>query len=238
MTRPQDIGCLLIHGFTSSPTEMKGLAASLRAEGFRLHLPILPGHASTPDALLQVSHRDWLDAAESAFRRLQSETQKQIVIGLSLGGALALHLAANFVFSGVVALAPALWVPKWKEYGAYLVGPILKTRRKWRGPDVNDDHGRAQLDSYQEYPYSALYEVFNLQRVVRKELAHIRMPVLVIHSQQDHVVPIDNVQFLTARANSAQVEEMIVEESYHVLTVDRDRERIFRRFHEFIQKVL
>ena len=238
MRRPQDIGCLLIHGFTSSPTEMKGLAASLQTAGYRLHLPTLPGHASTPDALAHVSYRDWLNTVESAFRRMQDETQQQIVIGLSLGGALALHLAANFVFSGVVALAPALWVPKWKEYGAYLVGPILKTRRKWRGPDVNDDHGRALLDSYREYPYSALYEVFNLQRVVRRELPQIRMPVLVIHSQQDHVVPVGNVQYLSARASAAPIEEMIVADSYHVLTVDRDRERIFRRIHEFIQKVL
>ncbi len=215
---------------------MKELAASLRTQGYHLQLPILPGHAATPEALRQVSSRDWLQTAETALQHLQNETKKQIVIGLSLGGALALHLAANFVFSGVVALAPALWVPKWKEYGAYLVGPILRTRRKWGGPDVNDDSGRALLDSYLEYPYSALYEVFNLQRVVREELAQIEMPVLLIHSRQDHVVPLANLQYVAERVNSTQVEKMIVTESYHVLTVDRDREQIFQRIHEFIRK--
>jgi carboxylesterase len=238
MMRPQDIGCLLLHGFTSSPAEMQELAASLRAQGYRLHLPVLPGHAATPDALLEVSYRDWLNTAEAAFRHLQNETRKQIVIGLSLGGALALHLAANLVFSGVVALAPALRVPKWQEYGAYLMGAMLRTRRKGRGPDVNDRHGRALVESYNEYPYSALYEVFNLQRFVRKELEQIKMPVLLIHSRRDHVVPLTNLQFIAARVKSTHLEKMVVAESYHVLTVDRDREQIFQRIHAFIQKVI
>lgn len=227
----------MIHGFTSSPTEMKELAGLLRAQGYRTHLPILPGHAATPEALLRVTHRDWLATAETAFLHLQQETQKQIVIGLSLGGALALHLAANFDFAGVVALAPALWVPKWKEYGAYVAGTFFKTRRKKGGPDVNDDGGRALLDSYPEYPYAALYEVFQLQRLVRAELARINMPVLVIHARHDHVVPVATVRHIAAQVKSSHREELIVKNSYHVLTVDRDRPQIFQRIQEFIQKV-
>jgi carboxylesterase len=217
---------------------MKELAASLRVQGYRLHLPVLPGHAATPEALLEVSYRDWLSTAEAALRHLQNETKKQIVIGLSLGGALALHLAANLVFSGVVALAPALWLPKWKEYGAYLMGAIMSMRRKSRGPDVNDSRGRALLESYHEYPYSALYEVFNLQRHVRKELEQIEMPMLLVHSRRDHVVPVKNLQFVAARVKSCHLEKMVVAESFHVLTVDRDREQIFQRIHAFIQKVI
>ncbi len=228
---------MLIHGFTSSPTEMAGLAETLRTRGYRVDLPLLPGHASQPEALLKVKYQDWIATVESALRTLQSETAQQIVIGLSMGGVLALHLAAQDNFAGVIALAPALKLPLWKEIGIRILSPFNLTRRKAHGPDVNDDHGRALLDSYREYPLLATREVFRLQRLVRRELARITMPLFVAHSLQDHTIPVHNVDYLLQQVKSKHVEKMLVHDSYHVLTVDRDRERIFVRILEFIAKV-
>lgn len=238
MTRSQEIGCLLIHGFTSSPTEMAGLADTLRACGYRVDLPLLPGHASQPEELLQVSYHDWSATVEAALRALQAETQQQFVIGLSMGSVLALHLAANFNFSAVVALAPALKLPWWKESGIYLAAPFNLIRRKTHGPDVNDDDGRKSLDSYLEYPLRATREVFRLQRHVRRELPRITMPLFVAHSRQDHTIPLKNVDYLLRQVKSKYLEKMIVHDSYHVLTVDRDRYNIFARISAFIARII
>ena len=216
---------------------MAGLAAKLGSLGYHVNLPVLPGHASVPEDLLKVSHEDWLKTVEQAFIETRAATKKQIAIGLSMGATLALHLAANFSFAGVVALAPALKLPWWQEAGIHVLAPIIKTRRKPHGPDVNDDYGKQVLNSYPEYPLAAALEVFHLQRRVRAELDRITMPLLVIHSRHDHTIPLHNVGYLLARVRSTHAEKMIVEKSFHVLTVDYDREAIFARIAHFIQQV-
>jgi len=238
MTGGHKVGCLLIHGFTSSPTEMAGLADFLQAKGYAVKVPRLPGHATIPRDLLGVTHVDWMTTAEEALREIRSFTTSQFVIGLSLGGVLALHLASRFDFDGVVALAPALKLPLWQEVAVRALAPFVEMRKKRsRGPDVRDRYGRSRLDSYREYPLAAARETFRLQRRVRAELANITMPLLVIHSRQDHTVPVSNVEYLTKRVGSRHVETMIVEESYHVLTVDVDRKRIFARIAAFVENV-
>lgn len=237
MTRPENIGCLLIHGFTSSPTEMAGLADRLRDRGYRVNLPLLPGHATHPEELLQVTYHDWITTVESALRDLQTETQRQIVMGLSMGAVLALHLASTAALTAVVVLAPALKLPLWKEAGTHLLAQLNLTRHKTRGPDVNDDYGRHVLDSYREYPIRATREVFRLQRRVRGALPRVTAPLFVAHSRRDHTIPVRNVDYLLRRVRSQYVEKMIVQNSYHVLTVDRDRDAIFARILEFITRV-
>ncbi len=237
MTRLEEIGCLLIHGFTSSPTEMAGLAAALRAQGYHVVAPLLPGHASHPNELTQVTYHDWIATVEGALQRLQAETRKQIVLGQSMGGVLALHLAAQFDFAAVAVLAPALKLVPWKEWGVRLATPFNLTRRKRRGPDVCDEVGRKSLDSYLEYPLVATREVFRLQRLVQRELDRVTMPLFVAHSRQDHTVPVKNVDYLLARIKSNYVEKMIVQDSYHVLTVDHDHAAIFDRIFDFIKRV-
>lgn len=217
---------------------MQELAATLRERGYRVALPLLPGHATRAEELLNVTHQDWIATAETALQTLQASTQKQIVIGLSMGGVLALHLAANFDFNGVVALAPALRLPRWKEWGIRMLAPFNLTRHKRRGPDVRDQQGRKLLDSYMAYPLIATRELFRLQRCVRGELDRITMPLFVAHSRQDHTIPFHNVAYLLRRVKSRYLEKMILHESYHVLTVDHDRERLFARIHEFIRKVV
>lgn len=237
MTNPQRIGCLLIHGFTSSPKEMAELADFLSAQGFPVHVPRLPGHATSPRDLLHVSHEDWLRTAEQSFTALHSVTQKQIVIGLSMGGLLALHLAANHAFSGVIALAPALKLRPWAEIGIRLLSPFNYIRRKSNGPDVHDPQGKALLDGYNQYPVAAARPLLRLQRLVRAELHKIKMPLLAIHSRQDHTIPIGALDYLFTSVSSPHREKMIVEDSYHVLTVDYDRKKIFARIVDFIKKV-
>lgn len=216
---------------------MAELAAFLTTQGYIVQTPRLPGHATTPQDLLRVSHKDWLAKAEQSFQSLRSSTQKQIVIGLSMGGLLALHLAANHTFAGVVVLAPALKLRRWAKISIRLLSPFNYIRRKPRGPDVHDPHGKALLDGYHHYPIAAAKSLLRLQRRVRAELNKIKMPLLAVHSRQDHTVPLKALDYLFEQVQSQHREKMIVEDSYHVLTVDFDREKIFARIADFIKRV-
>jgi carboxylesterase len=230
------IACLLLHGFTGSPAEMEGLAAFLRSHGCAVNVPTLPGHATQPEDLSHISYRAWIAASEQAFLDFRQRHQLVFVIGLSMGGALALHLAANYQFAGVVTLAAALKMPLKQEIASYVFAPFGAVRHKPNGSDVHDAEAKARLHSYNHYPLSAARELMRLLRKIRAELPKVTMPILAIHSRADHVVPFDNWALLMRRVRSPQREQMIVENSYHVLTVDYDRQMIFERIWEFIQR--
>jgi carboxylesterase len=153
-----------------------------------------------------------------------------------MGGALALHLAAHHQFAGVVTLAAALKMPLKQEIASYVFAPFVPVRHKPNGPDVHDAEAKARLRNYDRYPLAAARELMRMLRKIRAELPKVTMPILAIHSRADHVVPFDNLALLMRRVRSSQREQMVVENSYHVLTVDYDRQAIFDRIWKFIQR--
>jgi esterase/lipase len=157
MNRKEDnhTACLLLHGFTGNPAEMENLALFLRRHGCAVAVPQLPGHAMRPEDLCGVSYRAWLAASENAFHQLQQQHEKVFVIGLSMGGTLALHLAAHHQFAGVVTLAAALRLPLRLEIASYLLAPFVSMRYKRDGSDVHDARAKALLQNYPCYPLSA-----------------------------------------------------------------------------------
>ena len=230
----QSIACLLLHGFTGNPAEMEGLANFLRRQNCAVAVPTLPGHATQPDDLRDIPYQEWIDTSEKALRELEQEHARVFVIGQSMGGTLALHLATNHRFNGVVTLAAALRLPLHLELASYVFAPFVPIRYKPNGSDVRDLNGKAQLRNYDRYPMSAVRQLMRMLRKVRNELSAVTMPLLAIHAREDHVVPFDNLALLMSLVQSAVAEQMVVENSYHVLTVDHDREIIFARIREFI----
>jgi carboxylesterase len=220
---------------------MEGLAAFLRAKGCAVSVPTLPGHGTQPEDLSAISYQQWIETSEKALRDLQQaapvwDHPAIFVIGLSMGGTLALHLAAHHQFSGVVVMAAALKLPLWQEIASYAAAPFISVRHKRNGSDVNDLAGKALLRSYDRYPLTAARQLLRLLRKMRAELPEVTMPILAIHSRHDHTVPFDNLALLMRRISSTAREQMIVENSYHVLTVDYDRTAIFERIWQFIGK--
>lgn len=228
------IGCLLLHGFTGNPAEMEGLANFLRQQGYTVNVPTLPGHATQPDDLRDIPYQEWIDTSEQALYELKQQHPVAFVIGQSMGGTLALHLAANHHFNGVVTLAAALRLPLHLELASYVFAPFVPIRYKPNGSDVRDLDGKARLQNYDQYPMSAVRQLMRMLRKVRNELAAVTMPLLAIHAREDHVVPFDNLALLMSLVQSTVAEPMAVEKSYHVLTVDYDREIIFARIGKFI----
>jgi carboxylesterase len=235
-TGDNSIACLLLHGFTGNPTEMEGLATFLRGRGCVVSIPMLPGHGTHPEDLRNVSYQSWIATSEKTFLELRQHHAVIFVIGLSMGGALALHLASQHQFAGVVTLAAALKLPLKQEIASYVFAPFVAVRHKPTGPDVHDAEAKARLRNYDRYPLAAARELMRMLRKIRAELPKVAMPILAIHSRADHVVPFNNLALLMRRVQSPQREQMVVENSYHVLTVDYDRQMIFERIWEFIQR--
>ncbi len=230
------IACLLLHGFTGNPAEMEGLANFLRSQGCTVSVPTLPGHATQPENLRYIPYHAWIATSEKAFLDLRQHYPIIFVIGLSMGGALALHLAAQHQFDGLVTLAAALKLPLQQEIASYVFAPFVSVRHKRNGSDVHDAEAKSQLRNYDRYPLSAARELMRMLRKIRAELSKVTMPILAIHSRADHVVPFDNLALLMRSVKSPWREQMVVENSFHVLTVDYDRQVIFERIWDFIQQ--
>ena len=231
-------GVLLIHGFTGSPGEMAWLGEELSERGFRTSLPVLCGHNDRPEQLAECTYKDWIRDAERALVPLRQQCSHVFVIGLSMGGALALHLAAHHAFDGVVTLAAPLQLSKIQEWTARILHPIYRWRKKRSGPDIRDKQQVPEFRSYDRYPLVAAVQLFKLLKSVRSDIHRITMPILILHSREDHTVPIENARQIYAAVQSRQKKLRLLERSYHILPRDVEKQSVRDEIITFIEETL
>jgi carboxylesterase len=228
-------GALVIHGFTGNPQSLRGLAEALNGAGYAVELPLLPGHGTSVDDLVDTGWADWSAAVETAYEALAARADKVVVAGLSMGGSLALWLAARHPeIAGVVCVNPAV------EMGAEMVDGIRQMvdggvdRIPAIGGDVADPAGREK--AYDATPLRPLLSLAEAAAETVDDLAKIACPVLLMTSPQDHVVDPRNSDIVAERVSGA-VERVTLERSYHVATLDYDKDLIFERTIEFAGRV-
>jgi len=199
------------------------VAERLAAEGFSVSLPLLPGHGTTPEDLARKTARDWLDHALAAWDQLAAAYPYPAVAGLSMGAVLALHVASRRPVPAVVALAPALYLRDWR------IGllPLARLLHPWRGDITHDvkDPVRSER-AYPRYHLNSVREFLQVGKAVRPELARVTAPLLGIQSREDHVIPPGCLAYLMRRAGSEVKEQHVLQNSYHVLTMDREYMRV------------
>ncbi len=232
---------LLVHGLTGTPYEMRYLGERLAAAGVRVRGVRLAGHAGAPEELGQVTHENWYESVVQGFEELRHYGQPNIVIGLSAGAVLAARLAAEQrdAVSGLVMLSPAIFLPLTPTLALKAVqalGPL--SRRLYlhaeSGSDIHDSSARLVHPSSHLMPLSAPIELLKLSALVRQELARITQPVLIIHGSRDHTCPCErNVNYLVEHLGSQQKRAVILKESFHVITVDSEKERVADEVLEF-----
>jgi carboxylesterase len=224
------IGALLLHGFTGCPASMRPLGAWLAEHGISTIGPRMPGHGTSWEDLERTSWRDWEGEAERALDDITSRCGDVIAVGLSGGGAMALHLAAEHPdrLRGVVAINPQIHRPE-----LALVPIVRLFRRTVKG--VGNDINKAGQDElvYDRVPLRAARELRKLIRTAERELPSMRLPLLIFSSSVDHVVKPANSRMVIQKAGSGQKELVRLPNSYHVATLDHDAELIFRRVAEF-----
>jgi carboxylesterase len=229
-------GALVLHGFTGSPQSMRGLAEAFAAGGFAVELPRLPGHGTAIEDMLETTWTDWSAAAERAYEDMAARCDKVVVGGLSMGGTLTPWLAERHPeIAGIVLVNPAAEPPA-ESFREMLEG-ILDSGNPTM-PAVGNDvasPGATEL-AYESTPVAPLLSMFDAVAEIAAGLGKVECPVLLMNSPQDHVVPPPSSDLVAERV-SGPVERVTLDRSYHVATLDYDKDEIERRAVEFAAKV-
>lgn len=254
-----DAGVLLAHGITGAPTEMKPLVRKLAAAGFTVACPQLSGHCSTLKELKRTRWTDWYSTLEASLEKLREQCSTVFVSGLSMGALLALKLAADHPgkVDGVATLSATFsydgWnVPRFRQ--RFLLPLALNTplRYIWsyREPPpfgIKDERIRNIIAAvyasdathmpekygYSEFPGVTIRETFKLIKAVKRDLRKIVAPLLVVHATEDDMASLENARFLAASVASPEVETFFVDDTYHVLTLDRRKDDVAQRVATF-----
>lgn len=229
-------GCLLLHGFTATPQELRGLGEHLAACGYTVHAPRLPHHGTQPADLTRSRWWDWQLAAQDALLLLRAHCTHVAVIGLSLGGMLALQLAAEQSVAAVIALStpytiPADWRVALLRQISHVHPYMKKTSATASWVDPQALQRRVQ---YGVRPLRAMAEVVDYLRVLPELLPAVTAPALLIHSNADRAVTPADMQRICDRLGSRHKEMLLLARGDHVITEDVERAQVFAAVEKFL----
>jgi carboxylesterase len=229
------LAVLLIHGFTGSPPEMRPIGDYLHARGLSVYAPLLPGHGTDPSDLNRRRWQEFAECVATSYVELAAGHQQVAIGGLSMGALLTLQFAAAHPqLPAAVLYSPALRLRNRLNVLLPLIKHMLPTWDKPRSKLVDPEAG-ARLWSYPVIPTHAGHELIKLQRKVRRDLPRVSCPLLVVHSTGDDQVHPASPREVLDRAGSAVKELVLLHESGHAITVDKEWERVAERTHTFLQ---
>jgi carboxylesterase len=239
-----DAAVLLIHGFTGTPDCMRGLANHLNKSGFTVHAPLLPGHGTTREDLEKTGWNEWYACCQESFFKLRETHKEVFVAGISLGGLLTLKLAEDH--SQAVAALTSLAAPAFLQNWVHVALPIIaKTPlnllyryQKKLEPDIKDPVAKQNYWSIQDMPIKCIHSLTKLQAKVRTGLPKIVSPILLMHSRYDSTAPYESMNYIARRVSSKITETITLENSYHLLTVDYEKDLVNAKTSEFFLRCL
>ncbi len=222
---------LLLHGGGDTPQTLRYLASALHARGYHVRAPLLPGHGRTIREFTTLRADDLIRCATSEYEALERDHAWAAVIGLSMGGALAVQLAAES--PGLPALglvAPYLAMPKKIERAArlsWLWGPVVPLVRSGDGLSILDPDERARSLAYGVFTPAALRALRETVRRGAAALPRVTAPTLVIHSRGDNRISVADAEAAFARLGAKEKRLQWITGAAHIITVDYGRERVF-----------
>jgi carboxylesterase len=233
--RPR-IGVLLCHGFTGSPHSLRPWAEHLVAAGFRVSLPVLPGHGTHWKQMQVTRWPDWYAALDTALRGLQDDCDAVFVMGLSMGGGLALRLAETHGtgIAGLVLVNPSVKRNRPVETLIPVASVLVPSL-----PGIVSDIKQAGITEvgYDRVPLKAARSLTRLWRTVSADLPKVTVPILLFRSATDHVVHPSSSALVLEQISSGDVEEVLLHDSYHVATLDHDAGKIFDGSVAFVRRL-
>ncbi|WP_255442300.1 carboxylesterase [Corallococcus sp. Z5C101001] len=235
--------CLLLHGFTGSPWEVRPLGEALAARGLRVVAPRLPGHGTTPEAMLDVDLHDWRACADEALAALSGH-RRVFVAGLSMGALLALRLAAHHpeAVHALALVAPAVRFrgPRMALVRQLCRTPLLEWTTPWvdkDGVDISDPSALAQAPVLPAFPVARLRDLCTLQDQVAVDAPRVRCPVLVATAAQDHVVDPQGGRWLVRRLTAAPAVRLVTyPEGFHIIPRDVSGPRLAAEVGDFLER--
>ncbi|MBL8164814.1 MAG: alpha/beta fold hydrolase [Anaerolineae bacterium] len=244
--RGGSVGCLCLHGFTASPAEVRWLAQHLAVQGLSVYAPRLPGHGSDPRHLARCTWQDWYTATLDGYHLLRAQCERVVVVGHSMGGMLALLLAAHVPLDAAAVLAsPAFFPPRmvWMAQAYQYMRPFtdqrddsplndtVRAEQAARGEPVI---GRVRYDLWSS---RAVVQLFQLADVLRQVLPQVTLPLLLVYSEQDQTVSLESMRLIAANVASQQVEQCILRRSGHIVTQDVECQQVFAEVAGFVARM-
>ncbi|HNB52083.1 MAG TPA: alpha/beta fold hydrolase, partial [Anaerolineales bacterium] len=233
-------GCILIHGFTAMPEEMRDLGDYLHRQGYTVLGLRLAGHATDPRDLARTAWTDWLISVEEGLALLKHLTDRVFLIGQSMGGMVSLTAAGRYPVAGVIALAtPFLEFTDeqiaWSEEHARKRKPMLKQDAR---PHAELGIRReAGYPAYAAAPPSIQKELYHLQKAMASALPVISCPVFVIQSHHDEAIPPNSLEQITTRLTTPRVQTLWLDHFSHSAVWDPKRGELFPKIHAFLASV-
>ena len=232
-----DVGVLVLHGYTGNPGTMRVVADALVDAGFSVEVPRLPGHGTHVDDMLDTTFEDWSSHVEGVYRSLAAQCSSVVVFGLSMGGTLAAWLAARHPVDGAVFVNAAV-APRDPEERDFIAAMIEAGEEVAEGASGRSDIADpdAVEEAYAGSPLRPLLSLVDATTALQADLAQITCPTLIASSRDDHVVDPSASDHL-ASSVSGPVERLWLERSYHVATLDYDKDLLIERTIDFVRKV-
>ena len=236
---------------------MRYVAQGLARAGHTVHVPQLAGHCGSADELKATTWQHWYESVEIEHRLLRETCDTVVVGGLSMGAILALHHAAQHPHdvSALALYAPSLWLDGW---GIPWYGHFFKVvTQKWlanmfpfaeRDPwGIKDQRIRALVEQaissgdssragIAALPGGLMLELRWLVKQVRREVGQVQQPTLIVHPREDDRASLRNLEYLQTNLGGP-IEAVVLEDSYHIVTLDRQRQLVVDRTLEFISQI-
>jgi carboxylesterase len=227
-----DQGVLLIHGFTGSPAEVRLLGEYLHNKGFTVFAPRLCGHGTTVQDMSKTKWSHWYSAVEDGYHILKSLCKSINVVGLSMGGLLALKLGAEYSVDKLVSLSTPIYIvdkrvnmlPMYRMFREY----VPKKRKVFMDIDPQYSVG------YNATPLSSLSSLVELIQHVDMLLPSITVPLLIMQARSEHTVQPRSASYIYDKVGSKEKKLVWLEKSGHIVTLDVDRKQVFREIMEWI----
>ena len=240
-TDNRKLGCLLTHGFTGAPKEMRWMGEHLHEKGYTCLGVRLAGHATRPEDMIRSRYTDWLASIEDGYHLLRGSVDHVILVGLSMGGVLSLLSAARLDVAGVAVMSTPYALPPDPRmrylklislFLPYMPKSKLPPGSGWFDPQAWQEHV-----SYPQNPVRSIAELNKLLAEMRAALPRVKVPTLLIHSKDDTYVLPENMERIYADLGASDKVKDYITGSGHVVPRDAARLQAFELALDFIRRV-
>ncbi len=235
--RRKNIGVLLLHGFTSHIDTVSGLVPYLEKAGIPYEMPILRGHGTRYQDLRGVTAREWYVDAERALIQLWNYVDRIVVVGLSMGGLLALELAMRHPdkLAGVCTVAAAL---KFADPMTAFTYPLSKVIKYWPSPESFNDPelARERNRNYPRFPTDTFAELYSYSQEIADRLIEVHLPIRILQSRKDTIVAPESANILYEKVSTPHREIIWYDQSGHEMMQDMEAEDVFEDIMEFVHR--
>lgn len=236
------LACLLIHGFTGAPKEMRWMGEYLNQQGYTCLGVRLAGHATQPEDMIHTAYTDWIASVEDGYSLLRGVTDNILLVGLSMGGVLSLLMSTRLAVQGVVAMSTPYKLPddprlRHIEWISKIVTYMPKSTEA-PGTGWFDKEAWQEQVSYPMNPVRSIGELNKLLAEMRAALPQVNVPVFLMHSRDDRYVAPESMELIHGDlVKASDKTKLYITGSGHVVTRDAARQQVFEAALNFIQRV-